>query len=137
MAQLIITVTNEINSIMYKYQPMPIDISGSCLCLYLNSLIIDFIVIMLHTQQNNEAGGNATLNRDMYPNYITRSLKASAVEFSSHSIRLLLNIIWYSIFTFCECITSYFTSFHSFSSFETLYLNQIAVLKYLVKVSLS
>ena len=48
IAQLIITVTNDISSIIKRYYPIPIDISGSCLCLYLNSLIIDFIVIMLH-----------------------------------------------------------------------------------------
>ena len=47
IAALTITVANDINSIMYRKWPIPIDISGSDLFLNLNSFRIEDIVMRL------------------------------------------------------------------------------------------
>ena len=47
IAELTMTVENDINSIMYRNWPRPIDISGKDLFLNLNSLKIEDIVTKL------------------------------------------------------------------------------------------
>lgn len=63
IAELVNTEKNEIYSSIPRNCPIPTDISGSYLYLYLNSNINDLIVIILQIRQMNAAGGKAVLNK--------------------------------------------------------------------------